>query len=52
MWSARVKQLFHPFFRILGYTLETGMLKPALGSVHSERKLRQAVFGDAVGEVK
>jgi hypothetical protein len=52
MWSARVKQLFHPFFCILRYAIETGMLEPVLGSVLSERKLRQAVFGDAVGEVK
>jgi hypothetical protein len=47
MWSAFVKELFHPFNHVLRYTLNTGMLKPMLRSILGKWKFVQAVSGGA-----
>jgi len=52
MWFAPVKQPSHPFFCILRHTLKTGMLNPVFGSIFSERKVPQAVFGDVFVQVQ
>jgi hypothetical protein len=46
MWFPPIKDLFRHFVCVLRHTLDTGMFKPVLGSVCSERKFNQVVSGD------
>jgi len=52
MWLPLVKELFHPFNRVLRHIFKTGMLKPMLGGIFSEWKFVQVVSGDVSIQVQ